>query len=169
MNLEETFSYKNKLMEHICTNKNIVRLITKNEEAYIPNHNLAYTQVFPCEWVPDTLSDSNTYICFDVDITSVPSKTYYLPVMYIWVFTHKSNLRAPKEFGGGITTDRVVAEIDRMLNGNRFYGLGDLKLSGLKRFTPITGYHGRVLIYSAKDFNRPSGRIYAPSNRMEGR
>lgn len=168
MNLEETFDYKNQLMEHICTNEAVVKLITKNEHPALPNHNLAYTQVFPCEWVPDTIADSKTYICFDVDIASVPNKTYYLPVMYVWVFTHKSNLRMDKEFGGGLTVDRTVVEIDKMLNGNRFYGLGDLKLSALKRFTPITGYHGKVIVYSARDFNRPSGRIYSPSNRKEG-
>lgn len=168
MNLEETFSYKNTLMEHICSNEHVVRLITKNDYAAIPNHDLAYTQVFPCEWVPDTIGDSKTYICFDVDIASVPNKTYYLPVMYVWVFTHKSNLRVPKEMGGGLTVDRVSVEIDKMLNGNRFYGLGDLKLSALKRFTPITGWHGRVIVYATKDFNRPSGRIFSPSNRQEG-
>lgn len=168
MNLDETFGYKNLLMEQVCKNETIVKLITKNKDAAIPNHALPYSQVFPCEWVPDTIDYAKTFICFDVDITSVPNKTFYLPVLYVWVFTHKSNLRAPADMGGGLTVDRVCVEIDKMLNGNRFFGLGDLKLNGLKRFTPIQGYHGRVIIYSAKDFNRPSGRIEAPSNRRSG-
>lgn len=169
MNLKETYAYKNRLMEHICKNEEIVKLVTKNMDASVPNHTLPYTQVFPFEWVPETIDEAKTYICFDVDITSVPNKTFYLPVLYIWVFTHKSNARAMQEMGGGITVDRVVVEIDEMLNGNRFYGLGDLKLNSCRRFTPILGYHGRVLAYAARDFNRPSGRIEAPSNRRLGK
>lgn len=168
MNLEETFDYKNRLMEYACKNEEIVKLVTKNKNASVPNHTLPYSQMFPCEWVPDTVDNAKTFVCFDVDIASVPNKTFYLPVLYVWVFTHKSNLRAPVELGGGLTVERVCVEIDKMLNGNRFFGLGNLMLSGLKRFTPISGYHGRVIIYSAKDFNRPSGRIEAPSNRKNG-
>ena len=168
MNLEETFIYKDRLMEHICTNEDIVRLITKQEPTSEICRALPYNQVFPCEWIPDVVDHAKTFICFDVDIVSVPNKTFYVPAVYVWVFTHRSNLRTPKELGGGLTVDRTVVEVDKMLNGNRFFGLGDLKLNALKRFTPVTGYHGRVIVYSAKDFNRPSGRIYAPSNRREG-
>lgn len=49
MDLEEFFDYKNKLMKDLCSNANIVKMVTENPEAKVPNHQLAYTQLFPYE------------------------------------------------------------------------------------------------------------------------
>ena len=54
MQLEEFYDYKNQLMGDILTNKDIVSLLNsdiKFEDAT----KLAYTQVFPCEDIPDTV------------------------------------------------------------------------------------------------------------------
>lgn len=165
MDLEEFFDYKNRLMEDICKNEAIVKIVTENDNARVPNHQLPYTQVFPYEFIPETVSEARTFICFDVDILSVPNSTYYLPVLYVWAFTHKSKLRMP---GGGILLDRLSSEFSKMLNGSRFYGLGQLKLSSVQRFEPTTDYLGRVLVFSAVDFNRMTADRRTPSNRKRG-
>lgn len=165
MLLDELFDYKNKLMEELCKNENIVRMITNNDEAEVPSHNLPYTQIFPFEYVPETADDGKSYICFDVDIMRVPNRTIYLPVIYIWIYSHKSRLRLSK---GGLLLDEVSKEIDKMLNGSRFYGMGELKLNSVRRFAPITDYLGRTLTYHTVDFNRPSGSRYRPDNRKIG-
>ena len=96
---------------------------------------------------------------------TVPSKTYYVPVIYIWPFTHKSKMRMPN---GGILLDALCIEIDKMLNGSRFYGLGQLKLSNVSRFVPTTDYLGRALTYTAVDFNKLTAGGKTPSNRKRG-
>lgn len=111
------------------------------------------------------MSEAKTFICFDMDILSVPSKTYYVPVLYIWAFTHKSNLRMPE---GGLLLDQLSIELAKMLNGNRFYGLGQLQLSSTQRFEPTTGYLGRSLVFTATDFNRMTAGRLVPSNRKRG-
>lgn len=165
MRLEEFYDYKNRLMHDLCTNENIVKLVTGNDDPDVPNHQLPYTQIFPFEYVPETENDSRTFICFDVDIVSAPTKTKYVPVIYIWVFTHKSRMRMPE---GGIILDKLASEIDDMLNGCRFYGLGELDLDSVRRFTPITDYLGRVLTYYAADFNRTPRQRPVPVNRKRG-
>lgn len=162
MQLKELFNYKNQLMQDLCSNPEVVWRVTGNAEASVPNHDLPYTQVYPYEFVPETVSDGKTFICFDIDITRAPSKTVYIPVIYIFVFTHKSLLRAPD---GGVLIDSIAGAIDTMLNGNRFYGLGELELSSVERFVPIADYYGRVMAYTAKDFNRASGKQETPANR----
>lgn len=164
MELNEFFDYKNRLMKDLCCNKEIVTLITDKENSRVPNHTLAYSQVFPYEYVPETVDNGQTFVCFDVDIVEVINKTFYVPVLYIWVFTHKSKMRLP---AGGVRTDLLAAQIDRMLNGSRFYGLGELDLKQVGRFAPITDYQGRVLTYCAKDFNRSASK-QLPSNRRTG-
>lgn len=162
MHLEEFFNYKNELMKTLCSNSEIVRLVTDSSRAPVPNYDLAYTQLFPFEFVPETVTDSRTFICFDIDIAEETTKTLYTPVLYIWIFTHKSKLRLPE---GGVRTDQLASEIDKELNGSRMFGLGELNLYSVTRFEPITDFQGRALIYRAKDFNRGGKTKPVPPNR----
>ena len=165
MYLDELFGYKNQLMEDLLTNERIVELLNDDTELH-DAASLMYTQVFPYEYVPETVEHGHTFICADVDIQSVTSKTYYNPVLYVWVFSHKSKLRLPE---GGVRTDKLVHEIAKALSGNRFYGLGELDLYSVKRFAPMTDYQGKVLVFHAQDFNRlsPTGKPI-PVNRKTG-
>lgn len=165
MQLEEFYDYKNRFMEDMLTNQKIVALL--NPSVSVENAaRLAYTQVFPFEFVPETVEDAKTYICFDVDIQKAANKTFYYPTLLVWVFTHKSLLRLPE---GGVRTDKLCAEIAKAVDGSRYYGLGELELNMVKRFAPMTDYHGKVLTFNAKDFKRvsPSGQPI-PSNRKTG-
>ena len=162
MQLDEFFDYKNTLMKDILTSEKIVPLLKRNitmDEA----ESLAYTQVFPYEYIPKTIMDGATYICFDVDIQGVSGKTYLTPVIYVWVFTHSSNLRLPE---GGVRPDKICSEICRVINGSRFYGLGELNLYTVKRFSPMTDYQGKVMTFTAREFNRQyNGAKATPVNR----
>ena len=164
MLLDEFFDYKNELMKTLCCNEEIVRLVTDSRKAPVPNYDLAYKQIYPYEFVPETVDDGKTFICFDVDIADVEDKTFYLPVVYVWVFTHKSKMRLSE---GGIRTDQLAVEINKELNGSRYFGLGELDLYSVGRFSPITDYQGRVLTYSAKDFNRAGISKRPPANRKQ--
>lgn len=162
MDLHDFYDYKNRLMEDLLTNENIVKLL--NERLPMSEaRTLAYNQVFPCEYVPETVQDGKTYICYDIDIQK-GSKTFYYPVLYIWVFAHRSKLRMPN--GEGVITDKLCSEICKAIDGSRFYGLGELEFYSAKRFAPMTDYQGKVLTFNMKEFNRvydPHRSI--PSNR----
>ena len=165
MYLDEFFNYKNQLMEDLLTNERIVSLINE-DVAFEDAASLMYTQVFPYEYVPETVEHGHTFICADVDLQTNGSKTYYNPTLYVWVFTHKSKLRLPE---GGVRTDKLAHEIAKALSGSRYYGLGELDLYAVKRFAPMTDFQGKVLIFHAQDFNRlsPTGKPI-PTNRKSG-
>jgi len=169
MELNEFFDYKNKLIEDLLTNPEIVKLL--NNECVIDegqnSQKLIYTQIFPYEYVPDVVDDASTFICFDMDIQKTMNKTFLMPALYIWVFTHKKCLRLQN--GNGIRTDKICSEIAKTIDGSRYYGLGELNLTSVKRFAPIENYQGRVMTFQAQDFNRlsPSGKPI-PSNRKHG-
>ena len=166
MQLQEFFDYKNQLMEDLLTNESIVRLL--DDDATLETAvSLAYSNVFPCEYVPETVQDGKTYICFDVDIQQSVNKTYLSPTLYVWVFSHRSKLRLPN--GGGVRTDKLCSEICKAINGSRKYGLGELDLYSVKRFAPMTDYQGKVLTFYAKDFNRTyDPHKDTPANRKRG-
>ena len=90
MQLEEFFGYKDRLMKDLLTNEEIVNLL--DEDVPIENaKSLAYSRVFPFEYVPDTVEHGDTYICFDVDIQEVFNKTFLSPTLYIWVLRIEAN------------------------------------------------------------------------------
>ncbi|MBP5463313.1 MAG: hypothetical protein J6Y20_14500 [Lachnospiraceae bacterium] len=165
MQLKEFYDYKNQLMEDLLTSESIVNLLDDSipiQEA----EKLAYKQVFPCEYVPDTVQEGKTFICFDVDVQESVNKTFLLPTLYIWVFTHRSKLRLPE---GGVRTDKLCSEICEAINGSRMYGLGELNLYSVKRFAPMTDYQGKVMAFHAKDFNRQfTPNKPTPTNRKTG-
>lgn len=165
--LDEFFDYKTRLMHDLLTNKEIVKLLDDNEKSIPHPEELVYKQLFPYEYLPEVVTNGQTYICCDVDIQKVTSKTFLTPYLYIWVFTHKSKIRLRD---GGVRTDKLCSQIAETINGSRYYGLGELELSSAKRFYPVKDYLGRVLTFSAKDFNRltPTGKS-APSNRKVGK
>lgn len=165
MQLSEFFDYKNKLMEDLLTNPEIVKLLDNSVELK-DSEQLAYKHVFPYEYIPDTVEEAKTFICFDVDVQESINKTFLLPTLYIWVFSHKSKLRLRE---GGVQTDKLVSEIAKAINGNRFYGLGELDLYSVRRFAPVTDYQGKVMTFHAKEFNRTSPNTKPiPSNRKTG-
>lgn len=164
MKLDELFEYKNKIMEILCSNEKIIKLITKNDNATIPSKTAQYNQIFPYEYIPETVDNATTFICFDVDVPYVENKTFLDPEIYIWVFTHKSNMKIE---GGGVRIDDICVEINNELNGNREIGLGELDLRSVGRFMPIVDYQGRVLTYQARDFNRGRSDKNIPSNRRQ--
>lgn len=166
MLLDEFYDYKNQLMEDILTTQSIVDLLGDNEKHTVPAYQLAYTQVFPYEYIPDTVEHANTYICYDIDIQKAANQTYYYPIIYIWIFTHKSLMRLNK---GGVRVDKIAAEVAKKLSGSRMYGLDPLVMYSSKRFAPITDYQGKVLTFQTTDFNAPKPtRQPVPSNRKRG-
>jgi len=167
MQLDEFFDYKNRLTEDLLTSKEVVRLLSDGRELPADPGALMYSQVFPYEFIPDTATHGKTYICCEVEIQKALNKTLLCPSLYIWVFTHKSNMRLPE---GGVRVDKLCSEIARLINGSRYYGLGELDLYSVKRFAPILDIQGKVMLFQAIDYNRPSptGKP-VPSNRKAGR
>lgn len=173
MQLDEFYDYKNTLMGDILTNPKLVSLLSAEDEngekiyTLKNSKELAYKQVFPCEYIPETLHDGSTMICFDVDVQQVNNKTFYEPTLYIWVLAHRSRLRLPD--GGGVRVDAICSELCKTINGSRKYGLGELNLYAIKRWAPLTDFIGKMMTFHAKDFNRPyTPDKYTPANRKRG-
>lgn len=160
--LDELFDYKNQLIGDLLTREDIVKLIREDLTTETAEE-LVYTQVFPYEYIPQTVQEGHTFICCDVDIDTVFSQTYLSATLYIWVFTHRSRLKLPE---GGVRTDKLASCIADAINGSFNYGLGRLKLHAVKRFAPMDDFQGKVMIFRTGDFNNlsPIGKK-PPANR----
>lgn len=166
MNLHDLYDYKNQLMKDILTDPSIVELIDDDvpiEEAY----QMAYKNVYPLEYMPETIHDGRTFVCFDVSVQQSVSKTYLLPTLYIWVFVHRDKLRLPE---GGVRSDAICSAICDKINGSREYGLGELELYSVKPVQIVTDYPGKVMTFHCAEFNvQHDPNRYTPSNRKRER
>lgn len=167
MYLDECFDYKNQFMQDILTNETIVKLLTDDYKVQKNPKQLVYSQVFPYEYLPETIEEGKPYIFVDVDIKKSNSKTFWEPYMYVWVLCHKSKLKLTT---GGVRTDRICAEIAKAIDGSRFYGLGELELYSVARFSPTADHTGKVMTFHLTDFHRtlPTGKD-VPVNRKLGK
>ncbi len=169
MQLEELYDYKNRFAEDVLTSETLVRLITDDDSFDMSRTGeLMYSYVFPYEYMPDTVEKAGTYIFIEVEAQRMTEETFFNPVLYVWIISHKSKLRLPE---GGVRTDKIVTEIAKLLNGSRMYGLGGLDLYAVRRFSPIADYNGKLMTFHAREWNKPYGARSAftvPSNRKKG-
>ena len=150
MHLDEFFHYKNQLLDDLLTDEEIVGLI--NSDVTLDQaQTLVWDQVMPVEFYPDTMEKGQVYLCCDVDIRRAPNTLLYTPTLYIWIFCHKDLLRLRE---GGVRTDKLCHLIDKKINGSFKYGLGKLELQSVNRFSIVSDYTGKVLAYTATDFNK---------------
>ena len=162
MQLQDLYDYKNQMMRDLLENEAIVKLVDENATLETAPA-LAYKQVFPCEYLPDTVEEGKTYICFDVDVQESLNETFLVATLLVWVFTHRSKLRLPE---GGVRTDKLCSEICKVINGSRQYCLGELNLYAVKRFAPMTDYQGKVMTFKGVEINRFNNPMkYTPANR----
>lgn len=164
MNLDELFDYKNQFFKDVLTNEKLVKLINETKTLETAEE-LSYTQLYPFEYIPETIEHGHTYVCCEVDVSSSSVKVdknmrlFYRPVLYVWVLVHKSKLRLPE---GGVRFDAICSEITDTINGSLEYGRSRLLLSSVKRFTPLTDYQGKVMTFTTDDLNWP----YDPNKRV---
>lgn len=76
MNLDEFYDYKNQLMGDLLTNPEIIKLLDDEYRLADDPASLIYKQIYPFEYIPDTIERGQTFICCDVDIQKPMNKTF---------------------------------------------------------------------------------------------
>jgi len=149
--LEEFTTYKNTLMEAICTSDVITDLLKLDtDKDDITGKEMRYSRIFPYNYVPLTTEHATTYVCFTVTAPYPKDGAITELRLTVYVFTHQDIMRTKN----GMRTDLLVSEIDKLLNGSTKYGLGKvtLKMCDVLQ-VPCRGYSGLYSVYAVKDFN----------------
>lgn len=151
--LEEFTSYKQTLMQAICTSAPIVELLKlSTDKQGITGREMRYDRIFPYNYVPLTTQNAKTFICFIVTAPNVKEGVVSDLMLTVFVFTHQDIMRTDR----GMRTDLLISEIDKLLNGSTKYGLGKVRLKSCDVLqVPVRGYSGLYASYVVKDFNAP--------------
>lgn len=148
--------YEQTLMKELCSNTEIVSLLTGIENPVVPNKSLAYTQIYPFAYIPYVNQEANTFITFAINVPRIDNSLIKELYVTFDIITHESLMRTTK---GKITT-RIATEMEKLFNGSRFIGITKMNLVNSEIDIPVRGYHTRRLIYEVRDWNRVNG-IYA--------
>ena len=119
---KELTEYRSKIMKLLCSDQEIVDLITDTPNSAIPDRSLMYKNIFPYAYTPDVTKDTNNYICFRIYIPEVQNKTLFNGSMDLGVGRMKlygMDDISPASTFHGIALEYTVSEFNRpTINGD---------------------------------------------------
>ena len=142
--------YEQILMRELCSDTNIVSILTNTESPVVPQKSLAYKNVFPFAYIPYTNQEANTFITFTIIVPRIENSLVKQMYVTFEIITHESLMRTDK---GKITT-RLASALEQLFNGSKFMGISKMELVNSEIDIPTRGYHTRRLTYKVTDWNR---------------
>lgn len=152
MNSYEIGNFKQKIIRHLISNAEIVRLVDPNGEAEYPD-DLIYTNLFPFGRIPDTEQEVRVYITVVVNVPSIDKNNDLVRNVDIKVriYAHEDLMRVS---GSGFDRiDLLSAKVDEMLNESYDFGIGYVKLVSNTEHTLDSKHHFREMIFRTDGIN----------------
>ena len=154
--------YRTVITNTILSNETIVRVLSNNDENQNDDEfdfdsareSLLWTHLVPQQYIPDTITETGSYILYDLDETVVyprnSTKGVYTELtLYIWVLTHKD---MPK-YKGRLRNDILSRELKAMFNETGGLGIAKNHLIHNSIYnTPNYKYMGRLLTFKITDW-----------------
>ncbi len=186
-NLYFSGEYKDKIIKLLINNNIVVQLINPvtdnpNIDLDLPDVLLGGSwiidgkqvteqgNIFNHAFVPMLTDETKTFIFVETDIQTIEDNIFTQFGLYIYVFTHKDLVRLTstsvptkntmKKAGySGNRIDCLCDAIDRVLNGNESFGIGNVipaSRNHMVAYAPNNVHYGKVLKYTVKNYN-PGG------------
>ena len=146
--------YKNKLMSSIINSPELIALVNDSyiEDGEIIDANgLVYKQIFPFYYIPETQTETLSYVIMKVNGLGVSGKIYNKVEVYICVMSHQDIMIV--EDANGTRIDLMGEIIEDLFNGRDDFGFGEMELRSNAEININTTYRGRELRFFVEDFN----------------
>lgn len=148
--------YRNVITNQLLSNKLIVDIIGNgkygvNNENLISSDDLLWQKVFPSQFVPYTVTDTDTYIFYDIEESASTTNTSYVTLNIVfWLITHKDF----QKYNGKLRLDILSRELKNIMRQNCELGLSKNHFIYNKLLsTGLYDYTGRTIAFSVTDFN----------------
>lgn len=158
--LDELIDYPAKVIQKICSsNECLALLLNKNiNDITEDDIDIALEQhIFDYEYLDDTMLEAQSFIWVEIDIPDVSNKHIKDVRLYITVACHKQTMKINSNIikgVGGNRRDNLVRYIDKILNNNKDFGIGKLKLEAVRSVTSSNqSFTLREISYEISDFN----------------
>lgn len=149
--LRELKEFRNTINRRLCSDQELVNLIN-GKPSIVPDRSLLYKNIYPYAHTPETVKETDTYICHRIYIPRVENKTLKNVRIIFYVFVHQDNIRTQD----GLRYDLIAERIESLFNGVMDMGVGRIELQEVNDISPAPKFHGVALEYFVKEFNRPT-------------
>ena len=149
----EIIEYRNKIMTEICASEDIVKLLgCENEE--LPDEVIPYKWSFPHEYIPDTITQTDRFINFEISATIDSRNNVYKDLtIYFFVVCHEDAIRYKEDGVTYLWYDKATCELDNIFCEKNVLGVGETVLVSNVPYCPQQKFKGRLLKFIVKDFN----------------
>ena len=147
--------YRSVITNTILSNETIVKVLSNDTLDLESADELLWEHLVPQQYVPDTITETGSYILYDMDENVLYSKgstkgTYTELTLYFWVLTHKD---MPK-YKGRLRNDILSRELKKMFNETDGLGVAKNHLIHNSIYnTPNYKYMGRLLAFKITDWS----------------
>ena len=147
--------YRSVITNTILSNETIVKVLSNDTLDLESADELLWKHLVPQQYIPDTITDTGSYILYDMDENVLYSKgstkgTYTELTLYFWVLTHKD---MPK-YKGRLRNDILSRELKKMFNETGGLGIAKNHLIHNSIYnTPNYKYMGRLLTFKITDWS----------------
>ena len=147
--------YRSVITNTILSNETIVKVLSNDTLDLESADELLWEHLVPQQYIPDTITETGSYILYDMDENVLYSKgstkgTYTELTLYFWVLTHKD---MPK-YKGRLRNDILSRELKKMFNETDGSGVAKNHLIHNSIYnTPNYKYMGRLLAFKITDWS----------------
>lgn len=147
--------YRTVVTNTILANETIVDLLSEGRLTVEEPDELLWTHLVPQQYVPETITETGSYILYDIDENVLYSRnstrsTYTELTLYFWIFTHKSS----PLYKGRLRNDVLSRELKEMFNEIDNMGIGKNHLLYNKVYNSGNyKYMGRMMAFKITDWS----------------
>ena len=158
--LDDMTLYKEAIIRKIAASKNVIGLLVNDPMIDMDSdeaNDIIDRNIFDYDYIDRTVQRSDAYIMVDSELDYPTSGTMNQWRVYVQIVCAKTfNSMDHKIFKGvsGNRRDNLAQEIDALLNGERFIGIGDLELLSAAPATVPDTFTSMLLTYRVHDFRR---------------
>lgn len=165
-NLNEISTMKLRIMNLLMMNADVMKIVENRSDISLPNMSMLYSQIVPWKKKMDTQMEAQSVIAFEVAPGDAVNPAVREYVLYVWIMVHDSLMRFDENIGSalgvadrGTRLDILADKVDYLLNGDGELGFGELEFHGAPLVDVSEYYHGRMLTYKIKGWNRHGDKI----------
>ena len=158
--LDDMTLYKEAIIRKIAASQKVIGLLVNDPMIDMDSdeaNDIIDRNIFDYDYIDRTVQRSDAYIMVDSELDYPTSGTMNQWRVYVQIVCAKTfNSMDHKIFKGvsGNRRDNLAQEIDALLNGERFIGIGDLELLSAAQATVPDKFNSILLTYRVHDFRR---------------
>lgn len=147
--------YRTIVTNKLLSSEIIVKTLSNDTLDIENSDELLWSHVIPQQYIPDTITETGSYIMYDIDEIALYSgdsknSTYTKLILYIWILTHKDM----PTYKGRLRNDIISEELKFMFNETGGLGIAKNHLIDNKIFVPQNyKYTGRILTFEITDWS----------------